>query len=208
MKKFKHRKTGEIATYQDGVLKSSGFCVEIGIEPSSEFWEEVIEKDYEILVYYCQNQIKSVKRLSDSEIFTIGDKITDGDLGTCSIRGFKIENNKMHVIYLDYDYPLEKTVKYKQPLFTTEDGVDIYKGDEIFIVNKFFTIGFSKGVEYNNHKDNKFFSTKEAAQEYIILNKPCLSINDVQKCLNKTDVDLDSEHELNYQLKKLVKSKL
>ncbi len=44
MKKFKHLKTGEIAIYQDGVLKSSGFCVEIGVEPSSEFWEEIIEK--------------------------------------------------------------------------------------------------------------------------------------------------------------------
>jgi len=43
MKKFKHLKTGEIAIYQDGVLKSSGFCVEIGVEPSSEFWEEIIE---------------------------------------------------------------------------------------------------------------------------------------------------------------------
>ena len=43
-KKFKHKKTGEIATYQDGVLKSSGFCVEIGVEPSSKFWEEIIEK--------------------------------------------------------------------------------------------------------------------------------------------------------------------
>ena len=36
MKKFKHRFTEEIATYKDGVLKSSGFCVEIGVEPSSK----------------------------------------------------------------------------------------------------------------------------------------------------------------------------
>ena len=43
MKSFRHRKTGEVATYKDGVLKSSGFCVEIGVEPSKEFWEEVKE---------------------------------------------------------------------------------------------------------------------------------------------------------------------
>lgn len=51
MKKFKHRKTGEIATYKDGVLKSSGFAVEIGVEPSKEFWQLVEEKEYEILSF-------------------------------------------------------------------------------------------------------------------------------------------------------------
>ena len=55
MKKFKHRKTGEIAIYKDGVLKSSGFSVEIGVEPSSNFWEEVVEKDYEILSFIGRN---------------------------------------------------------------------------------------------------------------------------------------------------------
>ena len=48
MKTFKHIKTGEIATYKDGILKSSGFTIELGVEPSSEFWEEVVKKDYEI----------------------------------------------------------------------------------------------------------------------------------------------------------------
>jgi hypothetical protein len=46
---FKHKKTGEVAYYKDGVFKQGRFCVEIGVEPSSEFWEEVISKDYEIL---------------------------------------------------------------------------------------------------------------------------------------------------------------
>lgn len=51
MKTFKHKKTGETATYKDGILKSSGFCIELGVEPSSEFWEEVVGRDYEILSY-------------------------------------------------------------------------------------------------------------------------------------------------------------
>jgi hypothetical protein len=67
----------------------------------------------------------------------------------------------------------------KPVIFITEDGVDIFEGNEVFIVNKFFSLGFSKGVKYNNHKDNKFFSTKEKAEEYIIMNKPCLSYNDI-----------------------------
>lgn len=167
MKTYKHKKTGEIATYKDGILKSSGFSVEIGVEPSSNFWEEIVEKDYEILSYihngskhiwkkdsqlkdtFCLEDgkspftrledilkypkiylIHSVKRLSDGEVFTAGDKIKDVELGTCSIRGFKIINKKMHIIYLDYDYPLEKTIKAKQPLFTTtqkEEIIEIIK---------------------------------------------------------------------------------
>lgn len=171
MKTYKHKKTGEIATYKDGILKSSGFSVEIGVEPSSNFWEEIVEKDYEILsfskntssfnIYTVRENgrllwdipeykgmnadnnsthwtkaiengyiIHSVKRLSDNVVFTAGDKIKDVELGTCSIRGFKIINEKMHIIYLDYDYPLEKTIKAKQPLFTTaqkEEIIEIIK---------------------------------------------------------------------------------
>lgn len=40
-KKFKHKKTGEIITYKDGVIKSGTFVLDMGCEPSSEYWEEV-----------------------------------------------------------------------------------------------------------------------------------------------------------------------
>ena len=53
-----------------------------------------------------------------------------------------------------------------------------------------------------------WFSTKKAAEEYIFLNKPCLFINDVRNCINQTEIDIDNEHELNYQLLQLVKEKL
>lgn len=42
-KKFKHKKTGEIITYKDGVIKSGTFVLDMGCEPSSEYWEEVKE---------------------------------------------------------------------------------------------------------------------------------------------------------------------
>ena len=46
-KKFKHKKTGEIITYKDGVIKSGTFVLDMGCEPSSEYWEEV-KKTYPI----------------------------------------------------------------------------------------------------------------------------------------------------------------
>jgi len=252
MKTFKHKKTGEIATYKDGVLKSSGFCVEIGTEPSSEFWEEVIEKNYEILKIsgytlrdngkYSHHKsqskigvitaekllssdrysyyIKTVKRLSDGEIFTVGDKIMYNET-PLKIKKIFIDskNYKLRIISENYRsqapvifFGINYLIKYKQPFFTTEDGVDIYEGDTIFSVESSLNeINLKVAGNYKkstkNHpvkhwyNDDKYFSTKEKAEEYILMNKPCLSINDVLSIGQRIIVDEG-------KLKKLVKSKL
>ena len=44
------------------------------VETNPEYWEEVVEKDYEVLISkIVPQEILSVKRLSDGEIFTVGD---------------------------------------------------------------------------------------------------------------------------------------
>jgi len=174
MKKFKHKQTGEIATYNDGVLKSSGFCVEIGVEPSDKYWEEikeVVQKEYEILSFidkpntgrnyrkYTSNlfysddsaklwyesellkdedvKIHSVKRLSDGEIFTIGDKIDFNCMGVAVLKEIHISTalcdkgkNILCFVpessYLGKWWNINELIKAKQPLFKTEDGVDIH----------------------------------------------------------------------------------
>ena len=198
-------------------------------ENQPEFWQEIVEKDYQILKLSLQrsvkpevvdvsdsgeeyilsllkcngNSIHSVKRLSDGEVFTVGDKIDDKYLGTVSIRGFKIINNKMHIIYLDYDYPLEKTIKLKEVLFRTEDGVDIFEGDKYYSINANLK---EKIQEIFTTKDTikscfyRYFSTKKAAEDYIIRNKLCLSIQDVDS-ISEWDGLIES-------LEELVKSRL
>lgn len=82
--------------------------LEINVKHYSEFWEPVVEKDYEIISIKCKvpnfgsyilnkisngkfaNEYKqinldlefydihSVKRLSDGEVFTVGDKVKEG----------------------------------------------------------------------------------------------------------------------------------
>jgi len=211
-----------------------------------EYWEEVVEKEYEILsiifessnridtlrenglyaistgsnkqetgkysidCYYLGWEIHSVKRLSDGEVFTIGDEIIDEDLGVCSIRGFKIINNKMHIIYLDYDYPLEKTIKHKQKLFTTEDGVDIYEGNKYWCINiKDFNYWASICKSKTQlHKDYRAFSTEKAAENYIKCHKPVLSYNDVSKIMIDYNGDFSFREFLKPILTKLVKEKL
>jgi len=115
-KKFKHRKTGEIITYKDGVIKSGTFVLDMGCEPSSEYWEEIIEN---------------------------------------------------HILFL------------------TEDNIAIRQGDEYCCIHKntfepyedlkMFTA--NSGVVLKD--EFLFFSTKEAAREYILWNKPLLSLKEI-----------------------------
>ncbi len=186
-----------------------------------EFWEEVVEKEYEIVsfIHNGEHQVKidtiikikngfldstsqklplehylnakcwninSVKRLSDSEIFSIGDNTNGGIIKSISILGNTLDFKVNGSCFLDGLF------KIKKPLFTTEDGVDIYEGDSYFLVLKdkfeitktFVEVNLQ---EYFIRRSTAYwkFSTKESAEEYILMNKPCLSINDVAKYLIK-----------------------
>lgn len=211
IRKFKHKKTGHIFE-QDGSYynRPKHECIPAWLVEDSNDWEEIIEKDYEILsligninnknyenvVIKCEGpnkrehnthwNIHSVKRLSDGEIFTIGDNITYNNEKTI-IEGFNLQFNK----YLIADF--KKTVsncigcninyiqKAKQPLFTTEDGVDIFEGATFYYVDLNWYIGLGRTIIYlfQKLKGYKEFSTKEKAQEYIDLNKPKYSLNDI-----------------------------
>ena len=107
------------------VDKDGWCCTSCNLNPQDypEFWEKVVEKDYEILSfksnfytfvldddgYYSYNKnrerlslsnleknplytIHSVKRLSDGEVFTVGDKCDDG-----IVQGFNIIDDKMYI---------------------------------------------------------------------------------------------------------------
>jgi len=166
--------------------------------------------------------IHSIKRLSDGEVFSIGDKIKTCVSNTyASIYGFKIENNNLqinhtHAYLLDKQCPetpsgchLYLISKKKKPLLTTEDGVDIFEGDIFYL----FTTAYNDKTRINiyeqvanyhyNNCTQKSFSTKEAAKEYILMNKPCLSIIDVVNTLN-----IGKQGSWYRDLKKLVKCRL
>jgi hypothetical protein len=194
-----------------------------------EFWEEVVEKDYEILSFkdigksplkglaviqkdgtysmdisypmYSSTKgglltdflnlntwvIHSVKRLSDGEVFTVGDKYNDCNLKNETIIEFQLGNNGLLV-----NTSLLKNVQHiKKPLFTTEDGVNIFKDDRYWVVakNNIKYIGYVISAFEIEKNDTSFkeynwfnywsFSTEKAAKQYVLMNKPCLSIKDV-----------------------------
>ena len=193
------------------------------IENYPEFWELVVEKDYEILELSLQrsikhqivsalensedytisllscngNKIHSVKRLFDGEIFTIGDIVKCEDCKG-KITSLEIYDNDIYLNGIDNKMPFGYTLcntldcfeipqKVKQPLFTTEDGVDIFEGDEFIVVNIFTFNKHRTGKYLETNHMYKYFSTKEKAEEYILLNKPCLSYGDVQEYLKVKD---------------------
>ena len=85
------------------------------------------------------------------------------------------------------------------PIFTTKDGVGIKKDDNYYRVDEDdFEISFCKangGEPYNDLK----FSTEKAAKEYVINNKPVLTLSEVNHFLN----DEQRNH-----LVKIIKNKL
>lgn len=186
-------------------------------DANPKYWQKVEEVDYEILTVtpseknlnntnkeavitfkMCNKDLQmwnihSVKRLSDGEVFTIGDEIDFGDFGNKGFRPIgKIEVDyfdKTRVTAWDGAYgkgainKWEKASK-KTPLFTTEDGVEIFEGDKFYYPNihiwKTIISEADKRVlifiRLNKYKP---FSTKEKSEEYILLNKPCLSVNEI-----------------------------
>ena len=199
--------------YIDDLNKSGhnnqGEYVQSMYDKNPEFWEKVVEKDYEILSFVNQNKsvckindtnylesfvlanlhifkIHSIKRLSDGEIFTIGDKTNFG-----LISKIVINNNSLSFYFEQKScgYNLQTLIKWK-PLFTTEDGVDIYDKDiTIYRVDTEYYQLMSqlKSGRVKDFNDILMFSTKEKAEECILLNKPCLSYGDVQEYLKVKD---------------------
>jgi hypothetical protein len=133
--------------------------------------------------------IHSVRRISDNSVFSVGDEVYFNQYNDRSkIEKFLHDDssttrNGMYATMTDGKYlsNLSSLRKYNKPLFRTEDNKPIYEGDYYFPVNKnFFQCGRCNGLGwYQPDSGEKYFSTKEAAEDYINCNKPCLSYNDI-----------------------------
>ena len=188
-----------------------------------EFWELVVEKDWEILkisfkrsikpeirdvqgygngyiesLLKCDNHVHSVKRLSDGEIFSVGDKLYFRDGEVRKITGISLDDtgvsefSKRSIPWLecgkDYGTCLDWAVHYKEHLLITEDGIKIFEGD---IYWRLIAVLKNQRIfEYLEKVDEKgefpyrgggglFFSTRELAEKYIEENKPMYTKKDM-----------------------------
>ena len=328
-KKFKHRKTGEIIIYKDGVIKSGTFVLDMGCEPSSEYWEEIGEpkeeyslyynnlkngeyytteypnqglytfkqgcnlwvahnhniirktesnltpqngfhnfrkatkeeiqmlepkKGYEILSYkqnissrlykkdfndnfiadngwslskpidkHTNISIHSIRRLSDGEVFTVGDEINFNNIGYGKLLEIEFESAPADKgtgklcfvndnIHLGKWWDISQLSKAKPILFKSRDGFDIREGDKVYGISINWNV-FSGVVQKGNlyHREewkHGKFSTEEAAKEYLMWNKPVLSLKDVASIYPGINKNHNTPSHQAEQLKELVKSKL
>ena len=175
---FKHKKTGELATYKDGIFKQGRFTVEIGVEPSSEFWEEVIEnppltKTFDGVDVFEGDNVAWVIRGEFTYMLTLHKTHIKGCLQESEI--YKIFSSKKKALeWVEENKP--KTV------LTTQDNVELKYGDKFYVVDtKFFKIFEAEaGITFKTEKwiKNSYFD-KKLAEEWIVFNKPVLSLKDL-----------------------------
>lgn len=160
--------------------------------------------------------IHSVRRLSDGEVFTVGDLVEDGGKNK-KIIGLEINDSWTSGLFATIGFGgqtdlslLTKAPEVKEPLFTTEDGKEIFSWHEIiWFVNSAWYVGSQQAASYDVEKlyHIKYFSTEQAANEYALLNKPCLSVNDIRGAYAK-ERDFVGTIWLVDRLKELAQSKL
>jgi hypothetical protein len=183
------------------------------------------ERVYDVL----KDKIQSVRRLSDGEIFSLGDAINYNDLKgywggnkfngkACEIQKFYIEDNEILInshplINEEGGYnSIDKWIKYvepkKEPLFVTKDGVQIFDMEYILfgVTNSYLisTVALDRLLLYKLENKIPYFSTREKAEEYVVMNKPCLSIKEVLHFEDNPQL----AGNLEYILKKIVKSRI
>jgi hypothetical protein len=200
------RPLGGYYTHKDG-----WWVLDYEVEQHPEFWQELVEKEYKILKFRNRItggtretstwypdapdnwEIYQIKRISDGEIFTIGDVVNIG-LGSRRIARFDVTNDYLIIVHekgvitSEYFQDMEHVEK---PLFTTEDGVDIYEKDVVYIVDTAHNILISANkakADWNCNKTYIYFKYKENAEKWIEDNKPKYSKRDIERGLYESAV--------------------
>jgi hypothetical protein len=190
------------------------------VETHPEYWEEVVERDYEIMTFNYEgvsyekvdggysrvngivhtleshledgvSKVHAVKRLSDGEIFTVGDKFKaniGGEDVIRTIQRIKVEGHRITIQHENGDLTNRKCVgifnqikKVKQPIFLTHNGIDIFEGDTVWYVNKenlYHDYAIALARTSFNSNTHAYFLTREGAEEYIRKNKVLFTTED------------------------------
>lgn len=187
-RKFMHRITKKVfvkvhdeAYTENGILESSDVKTIVPawvVENSSNEWKELFDLPYG-QTFVVPDEARFYNRKT---YFTLGKESDDNEMSVTW------ENGQTKRFYLTSDvaryFKNGDWVVEREFLFTTEDKVDMYRGDSWFYVN-------TSKLGYNPKKTSNFtykgtkpaqvfaFSTKEAANEFLLMHRPLLSLKDV-----------------------------
>ncbi len=141
--------------------------------------------------------IHSVRRLSDGETLNVLDWVKTTGSSKRQITGFSIVENGLLIHFNNGSLnivpggpSLAKIEKLSAPILVTHDGEEVYDWKDFHpaIVFPDFDIKANASEDYwieakAGYPESKLFSTREAAEEYILNHKPLLSLNDVREAL-------------------------
>jgi hypothetical protein len=162
--------------------------------------------------------IYSVKRLSDGEVFTLGDTINFDNQGVGKLTKIEFEiapaDKGTGRLCFDNDcknlgkwWEISKLSKAKQSLFKTVDGVEIYGGETIYAVSDGLQLLYGSYAKEND-KSLRSFAKRENAEKYILMNKPLLSLDDLLSVWNiHRDDELHSTSPLFRSFEELARKK-
>lgn len=171
------KKEWEIVAYRFEPLIGT-FPKDIIIGPDSPHWLKEPNEEF---------TIHSIHRLSDDWTVSVKDRVKTlaGEIGI--IKSFDATG---HILFENIAGLEHITSIQKLPaaILTTADGKELIEGDNLYYLDNCGNIIVSRAGEGNRNewKDKKCFSTREAAEEYILNNKPLLSLNDVKGACRST----------------------
>lgn len=162
--------------------------------------------------------IYSVLRKGDGEIFSVGDRLNKYD---ADIKYFEVVNGALRIIsdakgkgcstdklsWTIDDLTKAPVAETKPVLFKSFDEINIYEGDKYWCLQSEWFISECTTKDYRPDCEIKRFSSRGAAEEYITLNKPCLSVNDVKSVYSDGRSFVGTEFLID-GLKNLVQSKI
>jgi hypothetical protein len=137
---------------------------------------------------------------SESEIFTIGDNVYVKDhplKAIFTIDDFYLSSDNYIIARSKYMNSIRKCIdvclieKSKIPIFTTEDEVEIFEGDSFTMVQKGSFNILRNCTHYSGNNDWYYLSNKISVEEWIKLNKPSKSIQQILDALDDTECFCD-----------------
>lgn len=148
-------------------------------------------KDSNILPDRCRNE-KEPKIISfmDNDLV----RLSDGDTTHYShLKKPHMHPASIKIDDVEYDLIPKKPIKNKPFIFISDDKKEIYSGDRYWLlINNMENIIECNTENYieGQHEDTraKRFSTEQAAKDYVIFNKQCLSLNEIINVMIKNSV--------------------
>jgi hypothetical protein len=156
--------------------------IKIDITKYPEYWEKIEELCVPIGTWFVDSSDYTISTIDSVENNLVKILWKDSNIPCCAYTVSAVNELFSKGVFKEFK---------KEPLFVTEDGVNIFEGDEYYTV---FSC-FDKNEDVYPFKINgpfkariirylgvpKYFSTKEAAQKYVNENKPKYSEKELRE---------------------------